>query len=180
MYVFIDTETTGLDPRRDLILEVGILAIEDDLRREIGHFRKVVKFNAYVNGKPRPEISEFVFKMHEKTKLWEECANSYMMAKAVENAAVKFMEPFKGIEMAGSTISFDRAFLHEQMPELERCFHYRNIDVSTYKALQRYGVEVPPKQEAHRALADCRESAANLRYYLTQLGLLDRVPVGKT
>jgi oligoribonuclease len=55
------------------------------------------------------------------------------------------------------------------MPELERFFHYRNIDVSTLKELAaRWAPEVKKgfqKTAAHIALEDIKESIAELQYY---------------
>ena len=54
------------------------------------------------------------------------------------------------------------------MPELEAFFHYRNLDVSTLKILmQRWSPDLPPapKQGAHQALVDIRESIEELRHY---------------
>ena len=39
--------------------------------------------------------------------------------------------------MCGNSICQDRRFLARRMPELERFFHYRNLDVSTLKELAR-------------------------------------------
>jgi oligoribonuclease len=55
------------------------------------------------------------------------------------------------------------------MPELERYFHYRNLDVSTLKELaRRWRPELMDglkKSATHLALDDIRESIAELRYY---------------
>jgi oligoribonuclease len=59
------------------------------------------------------------------------------------------------------------------MPELEAFFHYRNLDVSTLKILA--GLWVPDvlkgvsKNSEHLALADIRDSIAELRHYKTHL-----------
>jgi oligoribonuclease len=57
------------------------------------------------------------------------------------------------------------------MPELERWFHYRNLDVSTVKILvQRWRPDLTPginKRGAHLALEDIRDSIEELRYYRT-------------
>ena len=58
------------------------------------------------------------------------------------------------------------------MPELEAFFHYRNLDVTTLKLLAGYWrTDLPahPKQNAHEALADIRESIEELRYYREHL-----------
>ncbi len=74
--------------------------------------------------------------------------------------------------LAGSTISFDRRWIREQMPALERLFHYRSVDVSGFTEMaKRWSPEVyegRPKEEKgaeHRALADIRASIEYLRYY---------------
>ena len=55
-------------------------------------------------------------------------------------------------------------------PSLDEYLHYRSIDVSSLKELCRRWYPAayrkrPGKAEAHRALADVRESIAELRYY---------------
>ena len=55
------------------------------------------------------------------------------------------------------------------MPELERYFHYRNLDVSTLKILaQQWAPAVAAgfsKESSHRALSDIRDSIAELAWY---------------
>jgi len=55
------------------------------------------------------------------------------------------------------------------MPELERYFHYRNLDVSTIKELARRWFPSVyngySKESAHLALDDIRDSINELRYY---------------
>ena len=67
----------------------------------------------------------------------------------------------------------DRRFLARWMPELERYFHYRNLDVSTLKELaRRWAPEVAAgvaKESRHTALADVHESIAELRHYRAAL-----------
>jgi oligoribonuclease len=75
--------------------------------------------------------------------------------------------------MCGNGICQDRRFLARQMPQLEKYFHYRNLDVSTLKELaRRWAPEVSAgfaKQSSHLALADIRESIDELRYYRARL-----------
>ena len=55
------------------------------------------------------------------------------------------------------------------MPELNKIFHYRNVDVSSIKELvRRWSPEIAielKKTGAHRALEDIKESILELRYY---------------
>ena len=78
-------------------------------------------------------------------------------------------EPRKA-PLGGNTVATDRGFLARDMPELEAYLHYRIIDVSSIKELSRRWYprayfNAPTKTGGHRALADIRESIAELRYY---------------
>ena len=59
------------------------------------------------------------------------------------------------------------------MPDLEKYFHYRNLDVSTLKELaKRWAPQVVngfQKESAHTALSDVRDSIAELRYYRSKI-----------
>ena len=59
------------------------------------------------------------------------------------------------------------------MPSLEGFFHYRNLDVSTLKELaRRWAPSVYSgftKDSSHLALADIRDSIAELRHYREHL-----------
>ena len=59
------------------------------------------------------------------------------------------------------------------MPELERFFHYRNLDVSTVKELaSRWAPETLrrlKKEGTHQALDDIRESVLELKHYRATL-----------
>jgi len=71
--------------------------------------------------------------------------------------------------MCGNSICQDRRFLARRMPELERYFHYRNLDVSSLKELARRWAPTVlagfTKKSTHLALEDIRDSVAELRYY---------------
>ena len=75
--------------------------------------------------------------------------------------------------MCGNSICQDRRFLARFMPDLERYFHYRNLDVSTLKELaRRWAPEVAAgftKASTHLALEDIRDSVRELQYYRERL-----------
>jgi oligoribonuclease len=78
-------------------------------------------------------------------------------------------EPRKA-PLCGNSVSTDRGFLARDMPALEQHLHYRIVDVSSIKELARRWYprayfNSPEKNGNHRALADIRESIAELRYY---------------
>jgi len=71
--------------------------------------------------------------------------------------------------MCGNSICQDRRFLARYMPKLEAYFHYRNLDVSTFKELaKRWRPELVTgfkKAQKHTAMADIHESIDELIYY---------------
>ena len=71
--------------------------------------------------------------------------------------------------MCGNSICQDRRFMARLMPDLEAFFHYRNLDVSSFKILvQRWAPPQQPqfnKDSAHLALQDIRDSISELRFY---------------
>ena len=90
----------------------------------------------------------------------------------LEAEALAFMQqwvPERASPMCGNSIGQDRRFMVRYLPRLEAYFHYRNLDVSTLKELcRRWKPEVAKgfvKKADHTALADIRESIAELRYY---------------
>ena len=69
--------------------------------------------------------------------------------------------------MCGSGICQDRRFLARCMPDLERFFHYRNLDVSTIKEIvNRWYPNIKFKKDPqHLALQDIKDSIDELKFY---------------
>ena len=71
--------------------------------------------------------------------------------------------------MCGNSVCQDRRFMARQMPNLERFFHYRNLDVSSVKELAyRWRPDILSsfeKKGSHLALDDIRDSIRELRHY---------------
>ncbi|HEY5244833.1 MAG TPA: oligoribonuclease, partial [Acidimicrobiales bacterium] len=92
----------------------------------------------------------------------------------------------RSVPLAGNSIGTDRRFLATHLPDVERFFHYRSVDVSTVKELvRRWYPDVlagaPAKKTSHRAMDDIKESVAELAYYRQAVfraadGPTDRAP----
>ena len=90
----------------------------------------------------------------------------------VERELIEFLNQNFGKEiyLAGNSIHQDRKFIENEMPELNKRFHYRMLDVSAWKiyfenALNKKFI----KPENHRALDDINGSIEELKWYLTFL-----------
>lgn len=167
--VWIDCEMTGLDPRTDQIVEIAAIVTESDLTELDQGITIVIK----PDDEPLANMDEVVVKMHNESGLIHEIPNG----TTLEDAQTRVLEYVTGhipearkAPLAGSSVYVDRMFLANYMPDLDAHLHYRLVDVSSIKELTKRWYpkayyNTPEKTGNHRALADIRESIAELRYY---------------
>jgi len=173
--IWIDLEMTGLNPDSDSILEIATLVTDVDLN-------VIAEGPEYAIAHPLSRLQamdEWNHNTHQKTGLWQRVLDSTIRMVQAEADTIRFLESWvtRGKSpICGNSICQDRRFLARCMPELERYFHYRNLDVSTLKELVRRWnpalLEGFSKQGTHTALSDIRESVAELRYYRQFMGKL--------
>ena len=171
--IWIDLEMTGLDTLRDSILEIATVVTDAQLNvlaegPEFAIAHPLATLEA---------MDEWNRTQHGKSGLWRRVLEEGVSLAEAEAKTLEFLRawvPAKASPMCGNSICQDRRFLHRQMPELERWFHYRNLDVSTVKELaRRWAPQVMAgfnKESAHTALSDVRDSIAELHYYRSRLG----------
>jgi len=166
--VWIDMEMTGLDPEKDKILEVALIVTEADLTivAEAPVF-VIHQSDEILNGMDKLNTST-----HGKSGLTAKVRESTMTEAEAEEQLISFLKqyvPTNVSPLCGNSVSKDRRFIFKYMPKLEQYFHYRTIDVSTFKELaKRWKPEVYKgfeKKSKHEALADIRESIDELAYY---------------
>jgi oligoribonuclease len=167
--VWIDCEMTGLSLTHDALIEVAALVTDFELNQLADGVDVVVRPPA----EAVEQMDPFVRDMHTKSGLLAELDSGTTMELAQEQVLAYIREwvpePRKA-PLGGNTVATDRGFLIRDMPELEAWLHYRIIDVSSIKELSRRWYprayfNAPAKSGGHRALADIRESIAELRYY---------------
>lgn len=167
--VWIDCEMTGLDLENDALIEVAALVTDFDLNQLGNGIDVVIK----PEQSALDAMGDFVRDMHTKSGLLDELADGVSMEEAQAQVLEYIMTwaPEAGkAPLGGNTVSTDRGFLERDMPMLAAHLHYRTIDVSSIKELSRRWYprayfNAPKKHGGHRALADIRESIAELRYY---------------
>jgi oligoribonuclease len=170
MLVWMDLEMTGLDPAKDVIVEIATIVTDDQL--EI-----VAEGPDLVVHQPDEALAgmeQVVVDMHTSSGLLEAIKASTITLEEAGAATLEFIkahvpEP-RTIPLCGNSIGTDRRFLAVYLPEIEDHLHYRSVDVSTIKELTRRwypgALEATPrKATAHRALDDIRESIQELRWY---------------
>jgi len=170
--IWIDLEMTGLDTVHDRIIEIATIVTDKYLNElaegpvlAIGQLKETMD-----------AMDEWNTRQHGESGLTERVLASSVTLEEAEKQTLEFLSTWvdKGASpMCGNSVCQDRRFLAREMPLLDSFFHYRNLDVSTLKILaQQWAPEVAAgftKESTHRALADIRDSIAELAWYRDHL-----------
>src|SRR6056297_1448471 len=150
--IWIDLEMTGLDVRRDRIIEIATIVTDSELVEVATGPNLAIR----ATDDELADMDEWNTRTHTASGLIQRCLESHTDTRAAERQT--------------------RRFLARLMPELEAFFHYRNLDVSTLKELaRRWAPEIAEgleKDSGHEALADIRDSIVELKYYRQFMGEL--------
>lgn len=161
---------TGLELARDALIEVAVLVTEPDLTLVDDGLDVII----HVADDVLNTMVPFVRDMHVSSGLTEAVRTATTTLGEAEKLVLDYVKshvPEPGsAPLCGNSIATDRGFLARDMPALDAHLHYRMIDVSSIKELaKRWYPRVyqaqPAKGLSHRALADIRESLAELDYY---------------
>jgi oligoribonuclease len=166
--LWVDLEMTGLDPTKDVILEVAAEVTDFN-------FKTLASYEACVRH-PRELVEERM----DQNNWWADYPKNRdafiqkldeaKPSDAIEQDLIKLIETQFGSEpaiLAGNSIHNDRNFIKQWWPKLDAKLHYRMLDVTALKVLfqGKYTVEYD-KPEVHRAYDDIRASIAELEFYL--------------
>lgn len=173
--LWIDLEMTGLNPDHDSILEIATVVTDAQLVEVAqGPVYAIRHSAATLNA-----MDDWNREHHGASGLWQRVLRSTVSLAEAEQGTLDFLREYsveRTSPMCGNSICQDRRFLFRLMPRLEAWFHYRNLDVSTIKELSlRWAPSIMDgfaKHNRHEALADIRESIAELRYYRQFMGRL--------
>ena len=166
--IWIDLEMTGLVPEEHRIIEIATLVTDT-------HLNLLATGPVLAVHQPEHELAkmdEWNVDQHGKSGLTRRVRDSVIGEAEAEQQTLEFLRqwvPSGKSPICGNSICQDRRFLARWMPQLERHFHYRNLDVSTLKELcLRWAPEIAKgykKESSHLALDDIRDSVEELKFY---------------
>lgn len=166
--IVLDTETTGLDPDRHEVWEIGAIAVapadgnDFSKPRELHEFHRFLRLDDLEHADPRAlEVSHF--------------SERYVADEAIsaEQAIDDLLDLTQGGVLAGLNIGFDVGFLRPMLGLREANWHYSPLDIKSMAAgvlglrvpsssndLARALGVYPENFERHTALDDCRFALA--------------------
>lgn len=149
LMVWIDLETTGLNPVEDLILEVGFRITNWDGSDEVARFTSLVHSPGWRErlhlGDNRPahdihQANGLVAELTEFNKFRDTGVYVLPDVRETESLVLAWLDSYhvpNGLPLAGSSNHLDRYFLLRHMPELANRFTYRLQDVSVLREFMR-------------------------------------------
>lgn len=166
----MDLEMTGLEPARNVIVEIATIITDDELNI-------VAEGPDLVVHQPEEALAlmdQVVVDMHTKSGLLDQIRASTITLEAAGAQTLAFIKEHvpdaRKVPLCGNSIGMDRRFLAAYLPEIENHLHYRSVDVSSVKELVRRWYpgllsSRVQKSGSHRALDDIRESVNELQFY---------------
>lgn len=166
--IWIDLEMTGLDPKKNRIIEIATIVTNSNLD---------ILFEGPQIAIRQPEkqlllMDKWNIKTHTRSGLISRVKSSKYNEAQAELTTINSLKkwvPSGTSPICGNNIAQDRRFLFNYMPKLEKYFHYRHLDVSTIKELvRRWDPNILSgftKKNLHIAIEDIRESIFELKYY---------------
>ena len=166
--IWIDLEMTGLIPEHDVIIEIATVVTDAQLNVvDEGPSIAIHQSNELLDG-----MDEWNTNQHNHSGLVQRVQESKISIAEAESQTLDFLMKYVDLgasPMCGNSICQDRRFLYNYMPDLEKFFHYRHIDVSTLKELAvRWKPNIIPtsyKKSRHLALSDIYDSIDELKHY---------------
>ncbi|MRX27574.1 oligoribonuclease [Kangiella sp. HZ709] len=174
--IWVDLEMTGLEPDRDVVIEIATIVTDKDLNI----LAEGPVLAIHQSDEVLANMNQWCVEQHGKSGLTERVRQSDIDEETASQLTLDFLRewvPEGKSPMCGNSICQDRRFMVKHMPSLESYFHYRHLDVSTLKELAvRWKPQILKnftKKATHLALDDIRESIAECAFYRKEFINLD-------
>lgn len=171
-FLWLDLETTGLDPASGVPLEFAAVLCEDargDDMRVVQSFSSAIHHE--VAALEALKIDVRVLDMHAASGLWKDVQLATVSVAEVDAFLAALAADLTGgrehvVRLAGSSVHFDLAWCRVHFPKFARYLSHRVLDVTTLRAAVDVWSPAPvawPKRDSHRALADIMASIDEAR-----------------
>ena len=190
VYLFLDTETTGLNfeedkvtPRENQMLQVAYILMNHNLNEVLDKNNYYVYLKLPELDKAIKAMDKYVEEMHNKTGLidilWKdnettECCD---IDQQIYETLLKYYNDGYKIFLSGNNVQFDFEVIRRHLPKTTSLLHYSFFDVSSIrKSFSVIGSDYGKKtKEAklsnHDALIDIQECIKEFKKYQTVLEL---------
>lgn len=166
--IWLDLETTGLDPRESTIVEVAAFGAQLDKPFDLTHLYEAVIYHDGVG------LSPFIEEMHSKTGLLEACKHSATVldvaGEKLRRAILDYCGEDVPATLAGATVHFDLGFIRHHWPDVAKWLSRRVYDTSAIGMFcESLGMPPLGRAEGHRAANDvyqCVERAKRCAEWL--------------
>lgn len=161
---WIDLEMTGLDVKKEVIIEVAAIITNLDFH-ELDHYSAIVK-------QPQnflDNMDDWNKTHHKDSGLLAKIPNGLSPEKVEDDLialADRYFPKKEPVILAGNSIATDRLFIEKYFTRFTNQLHYRMLDVTAWKILfnEKYN-KVFKKTNRHRAVDDIKESIKELQFY---------------
>jgi oligoribonuclease len=164
--VWVCIETTGLNEKKDSLLEIGVI-ITDKQLKTLATYERVIHQNDRVLG----QMEKVVANMHRESGLYDKVQISRNSEYMVDLELSQFMEdngfqPDRKAIICGNGVAFEQKFIKRDLPHFAKFLHYRLIDVSSLKEIGKlwYEFDEYKKNKNYTAIHDLQESIAEMQY----------------
>lgn len=171
-FLWIDTETTGLDPEKHSLIEIAAVVTDDKFQEVAEPFQRILW--------PATDTKywdPWCLVQHTKSGLFPACEKEGIQSYDVLNEVVNWATTThsalhidtKEIMVAGSSVHFDMSFIHRKWPTISKWMKenlsHRAFDVSVLRTafklvpglVDKFGLKASGEDARHRALDDIRQ-----------------------
>lgn len=162
--VFVDTETTGLDPIRHMVWEIAVIRRDRD-GAETEHLWQIRPTRADLMAAQPDALRISRYTERAAVPNGEQAADTLAAPVALDylDACQRIYRALDGAVMVGSNPHFDASFLHRLLRTSQTPWHYRPVDIATLAAGYEcgkaasgsygYGYDLPPLPYSSRRLS---------------------------
>jgi oligoribonuclease len=163
MYLWLDLETTGLDPEVHYIIECAAIVTTPELK-VLDHFEARIS-------QPGATWSIEAAKMHLESGILDKTGhvlpNSPALDDTLENLIADHAAHRAVITLAGNSVHFDRGFLKRYCPRTDGILSHRHFDVSVVRdhVAPFIPLKFPKQEKPHRAMEDIEQALDLARFF---------------